>query len=92
MIWRVGVDRQSVNLALHQIAERLVNQTMAHDLRLAGKLPRDDGELIMTATACGAGMTGVLLAIVDDVQAVGLQAREPLPHESNGVVQGSTLR
>ena len=92
LLGRVSCNRQSVYVALHQIAERLVNQTVARELRLAGESLRNDGELIMAAAARGAGMTGVRGAIVDDVYAVRLQADEPLPHKSDGVVQGKALR
>ncbi len=92
LIGRVSCNRHSVYLALHQIAERLVNQTVARELRFAGELLRDDGEFIMAAAARGAGMTGVRGAIVDDVEAVRLQAGEPLLHEGDRVVQGNALR
>ena len=92
LIGRVSCNRQGVYVVLHQIAERLVNQTVACDLRLAGESLRDDGELIMAATACRTRMASVRGAIVDDVQAVGLQTPEPLLHERNSVVQGNALR
>lgn len=81
-----------MNLALHQIAEGLINQAVARDGCFAGELPRNDGELIVPTTARRAGVAGMLRAIVDDVQAVGLQTPQPLLHECDGVVQGSAFR
>jgi hypothetical protein len=81
-----------MNLALHQIAEGLINQAVARDRCLTDELPRDDGELIVPTTARRAGVAGMLRAIVDDVQAVGLQTPQPLLHKSDGIVQGSAFR
>ncbi len=69
---------------LHQLAERLVNHAVARDFGLAGEARRDDGEAPVRLTAGpGAGMAGVLRALVHQVEGERLEGRQAL---ANGLL------
>lgn len=57
----------------HQIVNGLVYQTMACELRLAGKPFRDDPDRIVPAATGGTGMSHVLCGIVVDIQGDRMQ-------------------
>src|SRR5512134_9315 len=73
---------------LHQVAERLVDHAVARDRGLSGERRRDDGEAPVGAAALTvAGVAAVRLALVDQLEALRLQAREPLA-DALGDAQG----
>lgn len=72
-------DGERVDRVVHQAAQRLVDHAMASDRRLAGEAGRDDRHAPMGAAAGAvAGVAAVLLALVDQLELEGLEARQPL--------------
>src|SRR4051812_22426007 len=64
---------------LHQLAERLVDHAMASDDRFSGKARRDDRHApVGFAAGLRAGVSLVLRALVDDIEAFRLQGCQPL--------------
>src|SRR5690554_2444492 len=59
---------QSVNIRLHEIAERLIDHSMALEGVGARKALRHDPDLEVPASVPGSGMADVQVALVDDVQ------------------------
>lgn len=74
---------------LHELAERLVDHAMARDDGLAGKAGRDDGQApVRLAARRGAGVPGVLRALVDELEAQRLERGEALadlPGDAQGL-------
>ncbi|HZA67875.1 MAG TPA: hypothetical protein VE592_13040 [Geminicoccaceae bacterium] len=65
-------DRDGVNVASHQVVERSVHHALALDPALAGKRLRDDGDpKVAFAFRTGAGVTGMLRRLIDQVDAAG---------------------
>ena len=68
---RARVDRQGVDLARHQIAERFVDPAVPGDWRQAGERGRDDSDPEVTAAAGCTGVSDVKVALVDDRELAG---------------------
>jgi hypothetical protein len=63
---------------LHQVAERLVDEPVARDRGQAGERARNDAQPPVRAAAFGvAGVAAVALALVLELERLGLQYREP---------------
>ena len=76
---RVGRNAQCVDARWDKVLKRLINGTMAHYLRFAGKLRADHGQREMPAPLV-AGMAGMLGAVIHDFEQMGFQHRQPLPN------------
>lgn len=71
---------------LHQLAERLVHQAVARDGGLSGEGARDDGEPPVRAAARRvAGVAAVALALVLELDRLGLQNREARANRLGGL-------
>lgn len=64
----------------HQVGERLIHQPVPGDGRLAGELPRYDHQLVMSAAIPGAGMPGMLVAVVKHLHRFGIERSETLAY------------
>ncbi len=71
---------------LHELAERLVHEAVARDRGLSGEGPRDDGEPPVRAAARRVtGVAAVALALVLELDRLGLQNREARPYRPGGL-------
>lgn len=77
-----------MNAYRHQVGERLVHQPVPGNGGLAGELPRYDYQLIVPAAIPGAGVSGVLAAVVVDLDCFGIKRGEALAHDLNNVALG----
>ncbi len=84
-----------MDAALHEIANRLMNQAMTSDGILSGKGGRGDGQAKVTAFLCP-GVAGVAMRFVLDFKLRGSECRETLAQQfqGGGMIDqlGSTLR
>ena len=82
-----------MNFALPEIAECRVDQAMPGKGAESGKGGRDDAQFIMSARG-GAGVTGMAMRLVFDVQRQRLKSGQALAHQCDGlrVQAGRTLR
>ena len=70
-----------MDIGLQQLAERGVHQSMPRCRKLAFEGRTDDGDTEMPLPATTAGMAGVVMAVIDDIEADGGQCRfEQGPH------------
>lgn len=72
-----------MDAAAHEITGGIVNQAVPGHGAAAGKSFRDDADAKMTALP-GAGMAGVSVGIIFDLQAEGVQGRQPLAQQGDG--------
>ena len=70
-------ERKRVDLLLHQVAERVIDQPVARDPRFAGEGIGDDGDGVVAATAGSAGVANVRRTIVSDFDTGWLELRQP---------------
>lgn len=81
--------------ALHEIANRFMNQAVAGDGVLAGEGSRSDGQAEVAAFL-GPGMAGMAMRFILDIEARRLQGRQALSQQiqSSSVIDqvGNTLR
>ena len=61
------MQRQCVDLRVHQRCERPVDQAMAFEAGPACEMARDDGQSVVATTGAGARMAGVAGRIVDEL-------------------------
>ncbi len=64
----------------HQIAQRVVDDSVPLQRRFAGKLARDDQQAVVPALAC-TGVAGMLCGIVDKFQLQRGQKGESFPQQ-----------
>src|SRR3989338_6859774 len=74
------LDIERVYFALHHFSQRGIYHTVARHRILSGKLRRDDAQHIMPAAIARAGMSGVLVAFVDDIERNRGERGEALAH------------
>ena len=74
------MERERVNLVLHERAERVVDQAVTCDAALAGKARRDDTQGVVPAAARSTRVAGMQGAVVADVNGVRLQRGEALTY------------
>jgi hypothetical protein len=70
-----GVDAECMNVFAHGLTERIIDQAVALQKAFAGKLRRDNGDIVVAAAGARAGMAGMLGALVLDVEALGRERR-----------------
>jgi len=96
-----------MDFTTHQFAKGVVDESVPGQRRLAGERCRDDKQSVVTATAAGAGMTGMQRRVVNQFQAQRLQSGQPfaqngfeiagrvlrrdLVHAGNAFLKGLTL-
>ena len=66
-----GLERDRVDLAADQVAERLVDQAVAIEQGFPFELGRDDQDVVVAATRGGTGVAGVRRAVVPDLEPGG---------------------
>ena len=90
---RACVDRERVDVGLHQFAERGVHRAMACQRQLATERGADDLHAEMAATVTRTGMAGVSMAFVLDRKfARGERGDQALAHLLDTRAHGATLR
>lgn len=70
------LDAQGVDAAGDEIAKRLIDGTMARQVRLTGESGRHDQQAIMPTAAACASVTGVPRRVVDQLEASRRQGRQ----------------
>ena len=73
-------QRKSVNLAMHQGAERVIDKAMPRDARPAFEVRRHDGEAVMAASGGGSSVSGVRRAVVGQFQDRWFQQGQSTPN------------
>ena len=63
-----GADRQGVDVGLHHVAQRGIDRAVPRQRRQAGERGTDDAHGEMPVALFAAGMSGVLVTIVGDLQ------------------------
>ena len=72
----------------HQFAEGIVDEAVSGNGGFAGEGGRDDEQAIVTATASGAGMTGVQGRVVDQFQLKRVKRCQPVAQDCLEVAGG----
>lgn len=80
-----------MNIRLHQRAERVVDPAVALEAIEAGECLGDQTHAVVPSTVAGAGMARVQMALVLDLEGLGLEGVGQSPtHLFNPVCHGST--
>lgn len=74
-----------MNACRHQVGERLIHQPVPGHGSLAGEMPRDDHQLVMSAAIPGTGVSGVRVAVVIHLDRFGIERGETLANDVNNV-------
>src|SRR3989344_5290564 len=82
---------ERVDVGFHQVAQRLVPQPVALDGIQALEAVGHDGGGKVPAAAARAGMTGVLCAFVDNVEAVGRKLLPQTGLDTGNAIAGAAL-
>lgn len=94
-IRRGSRDCQGVDVGLHEISEGGIDRAMALHGRLPGEMRRDDSHPEVPAAGAGAGVAGVQMAFVGDLQCgwrqCALQLRADCFDALGGIHCGSTF-
>ena len=85
-----GIDCERVDFMPHQLAKRLIDQTVAGKGRFAGKCVGNDTQAIVTTTAARTRMAGMTGTVVDYFNG-GRQRFQPFAHHGDGAAQGRTF-
>lgn len=64
-----------MDVGLHQCAQRCIDHAMALDGLLTGELVRANSHLKMASAVASPGVSGVTVAVVDDVELIRLERR-----------------
>ena len=86
------VDAEGVNIGRHEIADGLVNETMALQRAQARETVRSDADMKVTAAVFRTFVTDVLVAFVDDLERGRLQCSFDTSPDfcDSGLVHGRT--
>jgi hypothetical protein len=83
----ICLDREGMNVGLHELAQGLVHLSVAAEGRLARKDPRDDRHPEVSAAVPSAGMAGVKVALILYFEEFGLQGvKQQLPDHVNSLL------
>ncbi len=91
-LWGMRANAQGMYLATpHGVGQSVIDEAMALQRFFTGEDFGDDGDVEVAAVP-GAGMTGVLVAVVDDVEFGGRKdGREAVTDECDAVGHGSAF-
>lgn len=90
LVGRKGLDGQSVDRALHHVAERGVNHTMTRQRAVATETIGNHAQPEVAATTASPCVSGMKMAFVVNVERNRLEAREALT-DLVDAIQGRTF-
>lgn len=92
LLGRARVDRQRVDIGLHQFAEGGVHRAMTRERRLAAKRGADHADAEVPATIARTGVADVAMAVVLDIEFQRRQRLGQAGADLFDTIQGNTLR
>ena len=76
---RHGNDAQGVNLFVHQASERIIHEAMSRQCGQIVETTGNYGEFEMLSTRAGAGVAGMFVRFVNQLNVLWLKRRQALP-------------